>query len=706
MLRTFLAATVALLLSNALCAEEPEWFREVRASFTREVKLSKDQPTLPIKPPRFPAMEYGYGEYQFPWSGVSIVWDDANQRGLFLGGHNGGMPEGDLGSWSLTEGGKWRQLQWPSPSIDRRLSPSPNPLRDQALAARRSAKDAEGLARAAFYAAHDPAEEALAAQTRPAGKLAEAIEIAADLGHATSKKDEQVQANAIIKVALKKLLSAHAALSAGKLSAENLRQCFDAQWKLDEAADFLAASPPPREFAAAAYDPATKQVVYFGGSHHDYMLNDTWLFDCTNNSWKHLSPKTAPSARMKAKFTTKDGKFVLSGGETVLNKMVYQKGEMPAPEGEWTFDFATKEWSGPETSPPDTRIYRTIVPAYDPRWYDAAPRGNKQETADWLAKLEPNVWTAVPEQPAPAPERDWGTAVFDPDRDQIYRWTGGHCADPSSNVSTYHPAINRWSIPFVPDIIADRKGMSFSGRPDCANHTYLHYAYDPVSKRLICPSYSGTGVFNPDIGDFEFSADQPFHRHIYETCATSTPRGVLLWSRDRKMYLFDYAGRVWKEFPFVDKLPRPVCDGSTMCYDSKRDAVWLASFKEYQKPSGQIWRCDLETGKVTEFTPANAETIGKAKGFNGEIRESVYVPTLDLVLFNNFVDGGEVAYDPKTNRWIALPIKKTDKRHGGVSDTLTWDPKRQLVWNLNSYKAIFVLKLEEGGQGMGDREQR
>jgi hypothetical protein len=130
-----------------------------------------------------------------------------------------------------------------------------------------------------------------------------------------------------------------------------------------------------------------------------------------------------------------------------------------------------------------------------------------------------------------------------------------------------------------------------------------------------------------------------------------------------------------------------------MCYDSKRDALWLASFHEYQEPSGHIWRCDLATGKVTEFTPANAETIGVAKGFNGEIRESVYVPTLDLVLFNNFVDGGEVAYDPAQNRWTTLAITKTDKRHGGVSDTLTWDPKRELVWNLNSYKSIFVLKL-------------
>lgn len=234
--------------------------------------------------------------------------------------------------------------------------------------------------------------------------------------------------------------------------------------------------------------------------------------------------------------------------------------------------------------------------------------------------------------------------------------------------------------------------MTFTGRPDCANHTYLHAAYDPVSRRLICPSDGGTGVFDPDTGDFEFSVEQPFNRQIYETCAAITPRGVVLWTRGGKMFTFNYALREWQPFPVTGKVPPPVCDGSAFCYDSKRDSLWMTSFDGYQKPNGNIWRCDLKTGAVTAMNPANAKTLGVARGFHSEIRESVYLPNADLVLFNNFTGGRQIAYDPAGNRWVTLNIAKNLERLGTVSDTLTWDARRGLVWNLNAYKAIYVLK--------------
>ncbi len=676
-------------------AQEPDWFAAIKAAYAKDVRTPKDQPPQPPVDSWIPAADYNYGEYKSAWTGVSIVWDAVNSEALFLCGHNGGMPFGSMGSWALSNGGKsWQELKFASALLD--------PLREKALAARKPAKDGEAAARGVFYAALDAAKESAAVKGKPAKLIAGAArlaeELATELSAVTAQgwENESIRrAEAMVGNAAARLETAQAALTAGKLDAGILKQCFDAQWALDEAADCLASSPPSRENAPAVFDPDTRSVVLFGGSHHDFMRSDTWIYDCVKKSWRQFWPKTAPSARMSAAFThTADGKLVLSGGQTVLNKMVYQKGEMPAPEGEWTFDPATGEWSGAGGVVPGTRIYRTIVPGYDPRWYDAAPRGDLKETGEWLATLKPNVWTAVPEQPAPAPERDWGTAVFDPDRDQIYRWTGGHCADPSSAVSTYHPAINRWSIPFVPDIIAARKGITFTGRPDCANHTYLHYAWDPLSRRLICPSLGGTGVFDPDTGDFEFTVEQPFNRKIYETCAAGTSKGVVLWTESGRMFVFDYTARAWRDFPLTGKPPRPVTDGSAMCYDSKRDALWIATFREYQKASGNIWRCDLQTGAVAAMNPVNAKTLGVAQGFHSDIRESVYIPPADLVLFSNFTGGRQIAYDPNGNRWVTLGIAQNLERLGTVSDTLTWDAKRGLVWNLNSYKAIYVLKLD------------
>ncbi len=694
-LPTISAALAVCFCVGRVSAAEPEWFAAIKAGYAREVKQPKDQPPQPAVPSYVPSADYNYGEYRSPWNGAGIVWDAVNGEALFLCGHNGGMPFGDMGSWALTDGGKtWRELKFASPVLD--------PLREQALAARRPAKHGEAAARGIYYGALDAAKESAGVQGAPAKLIVEARQLTETLAEALraakaaeGEKESIARAAALVARAGTALHSAHAAFAAGALNAAALTHCFDAQWALDEAAGCLAASPTPRENASVVFDPAGQCVVLFGGSHHDFMLNDTWRYDCTKKSWRQLWPQRAPAARMSAAFTrTAEGRLTLSGGQTVLNKMVYQQGEMPAPAGAWTFDAATGEWTGPGGTAPGTRIYRTIVPGYDPRWYDAAPRGDRAATEDWLAKLAPNVWTAVPEPPAPAPEREWGTAVFDPDRDQIYRWTGGHQADPSSAVSTYHPALNRWSIPFVPDIIAARKSLTFTGRPDCANHTYLHYAYDPLSRRLICVSMGGTGVFDPDTGDFEFTAAQPFNRQIYQTCATGTPRGVLLWSENGKMFRFDYAARSWKDFPLTGQPPRPVTDGSTFCYDAKRDALWIATFLDYQKASGNIWRCDLKTGAVAEMKPVNARTLGVAKGFHSEIRESIYIPTADLVLFNNFTGGKQIAYDPAKNRWITLGIAPNLERLGTVSDTLTWDAKRQLVWNLNAYKAIYVLKLD------------
>jgi hypothetical protein len=119
----------------------------------------------------------------------------------------------------------------------------------------------------------------------------------------------------------------------------------------------------------------------------------------------------------------------------------------------------------------------------------------------------------------------------------------------------------------------------------------------------------------------------------------------------------------------------------------------MTTFINYQKPSGNIWRYDMKSGVCEALNPANADSIAKAKGFNSEIRESVYIPTADIVLYNNLVQGHEVAYDCAKNRWVTTNIVSKLERQGSVSDTLNYDAKRGLVWNLNAYKKIYVLKI-------------
>ncbi|MCW8133379.1 MAG: hypothetical protein KIS92_23755 [Planctomycetota bacterium] len=660
-------------------------------------EAAEKAPAIPL-PPLKAEIRHRDGEYgptKWTWDSVASVQDPVTGETLYIGGRIGGLETGHPGHWALgTDGKTWRELKGASAVLD--------PLRKQALDARALAKLAEAKARCVFYDALDASKEAEAIKGEPAAlaadasKKTDALASALNAAKAAGWESEGLaRAKPLVAKAAAGLKAAQAGFAQGRVDAELLKHAFTAQWALDEAADALASSPGPREGACVGVDPEARCVVVFGGSHGDYALNDTWIYDCAAKSWRQVWPATAPSARFTAPLAWNAEKkaLTLSGGQTILNKMVYQKGEMPAPAGEWSFVVKENAWKGEGGTAPGTRIYRTIVPAYDPCVFDAAPRGDRRATDAWLAKLPANTWTVVPNPPAMAAERDWGTSVFDPDRDRIYFWTGGHCADPSNGMSTYHPGINRWSLSYVPEIMLARKGMSFNGRPDCANHTYLHYNYDPVSKRLICTAEGGTGIYNPDTGDFEANIPHPFNRQVYETCSVGTPKGFVVWGRGY-FGVLDVKARAWSKLPVKGKLPGPTCDGSAFAYDSKRDVLWLTTFLGYQKPSGNIWMYDMKSGEAKAMDPANAESIGKAKGFNNTIRESVYLPEADIVLYNNVINGKNVAYDCAKNRWVLTNIQGKYERQGGHSDTLRYDAKRGIVWNLNAYKSIIALKID------------
>jgi hypothetical protein len=343
------------------------------------------------------------------------------------------------------------------------------------------------------------------------------------------------------------------------------------------------------------------------------------------------------------------------------------------------------------------RTYFSVVKEYDPCWYDAAPRGERKAVEDWVAGLAANTWTVVPPAPRRAPQRDWGTCVFDPKRDQWYHWTGGHMADPADIVSTYHPAINRWSIPYVAGYIG--KGIGFTGRPDCMNHTYLNYALDVVSGKLICTNFGGTCVYDPDRREFEPRIGQPFLQHPYYTKLVGTHKGVICWTRGF-FGLLNLEARAWKKLETGGKLP-PVVHGdeNAICFDSRRKMVWLFAADGYGKPSGRVWRYDPETGAVEEIEAANRDSVGK----RFRLRESAYVPELDLVVHNGFLGERQVAWSPEKSSWVLLetgfdPAKAKDlkKRLGGVSIGLMYDARRSLLWAMGGGRRMFVLRLDPG----------
>jgi hypothetical protein len=698
-----------------------------------------------------------YGKVKL--GGTSIAFDPINKQMLFLGGHCPGAPKGTVGDWSLSpESGEWTQLTVSSGVLDplfEKAVTAKTAMRDamayarnvfyKSLPATEESKLMQGL----------PAQTAAQAVTLVAALLAE-VNAAKGQGW---EKDALSHAAQGLDTALEKATVAAKDWASGTVTAETLKAAFDAAWQIDEAADYLRSTPGPRKYASTAYDVLNQSVMLFGGEHGDFLYSDTWAYDCVKKSWRRLFPDKAPPPRAGASmFWLPSRKAVcLMGGGTYVTRFTYHDRSYAALNDCWTLDTASGKWSAVAEItfdiddkkarkaglkcnftagtgdvilglayksygyrkgqagntwmlklgsnddaltaklgvPGNARLYLSIVKEYNPAWYDAAPRGDHEKSAAFLAGLQANAWTPVPRAPRPCPQRDWGTALFDAKRDQFYHWTGGHMADPATIVSTYHPGINRWSIPFVGEYMGgggkgSSKGISFNGRPDCGNHTYLNYAFDLKTDKMVCLSSGGTSIYNPDRRDFEAHLPLPFNFAQYYTKAVGTRDGVVAWDRGY-LGILDVEKRTWTKLPWEGILPNTVHgDCNSMAYDSKRNCIWMGSTKTFSLGTGQMWKYDMTARALSKANPKNIES---AKWMT-RIRESLYVPKLDLVLFNIFNNNKQVAYDPAGNRWVTLNIPKSQKGLGGVGIAMMRDPKRDVIWSVDNGQRMYVLKID------------
>ena len=118
-----------------------------------------------------------------------------------------------------------------------------------------------------------------------------------------------------------------------------------------------AASPSARYSASMAYDPATGDMVLFGGQGNSGgPLSDTWTWDGT--TWTQSHPATSPPARAAASmaYDPATGNMVLFGGFGGF-------GSSSTLSDTWTWDGTTWTQSNPATSPP-ARVNASM--AYDP----------------------------------------------------------------------------------------------------------------------------------------------------------------------------------------------------------------------------------------------------------------------------------------------------------------------------------------------------
>jgi hypothetical protein len=165
-----------------------------------------------------------------------------------------------------------------------------------------------------------------------------------------------------------------------------------------------SASPPALYNPAMAYDPATGQMLLFGGEGvDDSFPAETWVWNGT--TWAELSPATSPSGRAQATmaFDSATGDMVLFGG---FNASSIQLNDT------WTWNGTTWAEPSPATSP-GGRFGATM--AYDPATGNMVLFGGQNDAEFLNDTWTWNGTTWTERSPATSPSVRFGASMaYDP----------------------------------------------------------------------------------------------------------------------------------------------------------------------------------------------------------------------------------------------------------------------------------------------------
>jgi len=360
---------------------------------------------------------------------------------------------------------------------------------------------------------------------------------------------------------------------------------------------------------------------------------------------------------------------------------------------------------------PNQRLYRT---GPFPASFCEVPDEPKDTG---LEGLPANRWVRLPDPPRNpcrgCRQRDWGTCVWDSDRDQVLHWGGGHCVRSASSVAHYSPVSGRIVEGFDADEPYGANGgggfdSSLLNRPWVSAHNYNHYAYDPQCKLLV----SGRGyLYDPERMDWLRiePIPLPFTFGWSDTCVETSPHGAVAWARRKGteqygLWRFD-RDRGWIDLEPKGKLFAPYCDSHGMVYDSKRDRMIFSGVGgAYAKPSeGKFLAFDFKTRALRTVTPENSELAQTKNG-----REMAYVEHADWVLIGELYGPADEkpgkrytrVYDCEKNKMFLLDAGDVPSGH---STGWMVDARRKLVYVFTFRGEAWALRIDPGTAKLVER---
>ncbi len=653
------------------------------------------QATIPDHAP-LPAEEKGkpFKVIATNWEQRPVIWgwscELPDGSGLQFGGTNQTTDDG-RGHTCIKEGGNWKPI-----IDDLRKGNALQKQFDAVLALRNTCKDTLAHARSLYFDGKPAADEGAKIKSDIDPALAELT--AALAKRSTELKGISGDAYDVgqAKVALKHVDAAAALIKpfGALVTPEAMATLRQAQVELEIASDALDAEPPPRALSIIAYDAKTKLFVVFGGDHYDYLMNDIWVFDPAKRKWFERHPETAPEPRADHHLDfTGDGRVTMFGG--------YFRGQGYQHYGpaRWIYDLEKNTWSADGHS--EKAVASGIrsggyAPPSSPEDYMKGPRPDAAAFEAKLKAVPANAWTKL--ELVNMISRDWGTWLFDADRDLWYVYAGGHASYPGCDVARFHLSTGRWEITDPIELPLGGagsneqypSGVTFNGHPWCRRHVWNSQAYEPTLKKVVNAGVndtkldSGFYIYDPDKGDW--TERHPIPDGI-NNCqgiqVRATVHGLFGWIGG-SVYLMDAKTLTWKKFETKGTMPGTCVDGCGMVYDAKRDRMLLLTLGGYAKPyDGQIFAVDMKTHDVTKLNPEGMDN--PPSSWRIYLREMAIDPVSDMLLItqplirgNKTLPDQTLSYDIAKNRWVLIKIPGTSDN--GVCSSIAYDAKRGIFW--------------------------
>ncbi len=238
--------------------------------------------------------------------------------------------------------------------------------------------------------------------------------------------------------------------------------------------------------------------------------------------------------------------------------------------------------------------------------------------------------------------------------------------------------------------------QTFRNRPTVPTHVWNAAAFNLVSGKAVYCIRNGTWVYDPATRAWEYP---PVWMNGGGTRADmkGTPKGVVYWDAGGNLQLYDAKNRAWSKLPMKgEELGAAYGDTGGMCYDPRRDCLWLAH------NGSPMMRYDMKTGELTRDSSTGAP-------LNIYMRGTAYIPELDMLLNVGRVDGpdgqaGNLVYDIENKKWIGVHFpcsdgqpRINDKPYSSISLSLDYDPGLKIAVFHSNSQEILVSRIDRTG---------